>query len=102
MSVEKLGPGEIARAYSQQTEVSKAGEARRSDASKAKRAGAQGRDEVSISEEARSLAAALNAVKAASDVREEKVAAIKQRVDDGTYTVSPHALAHKILKEIAD
>jgi negative regulator of flagellin synthesis FlgM len=54
-------------------------------------------DSVSLSDDARSLSAARQAAQAAPDVREHKVAAIKQRVEDGTYTVSSRVLARNIL-----
>jgi negative regulator of flagellin synthesis FlgM len=59
-------------------------------------------DSVSLSDDARSLSAAREAVQAAPDVREQKIAAIKQRVEDGTYTVPSHVLALKILNSQAD
>jgi flagellar biosynthesis anti-sigma factor FlgM len=56
-------------------------------------------DTLEISDGARELARARQAVDAAPDVRAEKVADIKKRIEDGTYTVSPHVLAQKILDE---
>src|SRR5437588_8554142 len=56
-------------------------------------------DSVTLSANARSLAAAREAVQSAPDVRSEKVADIKQRVDDGTYTVNSSVLARKMLRE---
>ncbi|MBV8715522.1 MAG: flagellar biosynthesis anti-sigma factor FlgM, partial [Chloroflexi bacterium] len=44
-------------------------------------------DSVSLSDSAKSLANAQQAVQAAPDVRTDKVADIKQRVQDGTYDV---------------
>ncbi|MGE3272446.1 MAG: flagellar biosynthesis anti-sigma factor FlgM [Chloroflexota bacterium] len=55
-------------------------------------------DSVEISDRSRELARARQAVDAAPDVRAEKVADIKKRIEDGTYTVSPHLLARKILE----
>jgi flagellar biosynthesis anti-sigma factor FlgM len=54
-------------------------------------------DTLEISDGARELARARQAVDAAPDVRADKVADIKKRIEDGTYTVSPHLLAQKIL-----
>jgi negative regulator of flagellin synthesis FlgM len=59
-------------------------------------------DSVSLSDDARSLAAARQAVQGAPDLREQKVADIKQRVDDGTYTVSSRVLARNILANQAE
>lgn len=54
-------------------------------------------DTVEISSESRTLSRARQAVDAAPDVRADKVAAIKKRIEDGTYSVSPEALANKLL-----
>jgi negative regulator of flagellin synthesis FlgM len=55
-------------------------------------------DEVSLSDGARSMAAAHEAVRNAPDVREQKVADIKQQVDSGTYQVSARVLARKMVE----
>ncbi len=55
-------------------------------------------DSVTLSANARSLAAAREAVQSAPDVRTEKVADIKQRITDGTYTVNSSVLARQMLK----
>jgi negative regulator of flagellin synthesis FlgM len=55
-------------------------------------------DSVEISDRSRELARARQAVDAAPDVRTDKVASIKKRIEDGTYSVSPQALASKILE----
>lgn len=57
----------------------------------------QERDEVSISKGARELQEAQNAVQAAPDVREAKVAEIKKQIQEGTYNVSTEALVSKLL-----
>lgn len=54
-------------------------------------------DTLEISERSRELARVRQAVDAAPEVRAEKVAEIKKRIEDGTYTVSPHLLAQKLL-----
>ena len=54
-------------------------------------------DTVEISNRSRELARARQAVDAAPDVRADKVAEIRQRIQDGTYSVSPEALASKLL-----
>ncbi len=58
-------------------------------------------DSVNLSAGARSLAAARDAVQNAPDVRDQKVADIKQRISDGTYTVSSRVLARKMLDQQA-
>jgi len=55
-------------------------------------------DTVEISNRSRELARARQAVDATPEVRAEKVAEIKKRIEDGTYTVSPHLLARKLLE----
>lgn len=56
-----------------------------------------GADTIEISEQARELARARQAVEDTSEVRLEKVAQIKQRVEDGTYSVPVELLAQKLL-----
>jgi negative regulator of flagellin synthesis FlgM len=55
-------------------------------------------DSVEISDRSRELARARQAVDAALDVRADKVAEIRQRIEDGTYAVSPELLAQKLLE----
>ena len=55
-------------------------------------------DSVEISDRSRELAKARQAVDAAPDVRADKVAEIKKRIEDGTYSVAPHLLAQKLLE----
>ena len=54
-------------------------------------------DTVEISDRARELARAKQAVDAAPDVRADKVAELKQKIEDGTYNVPAEALADKLL-----
>ena len=58
-----------------------------------------GADQVSVSDEARALASARDVVAQVPDVRAEKVAAVKQRVEDGTYSVPASVLARNILSQ---
>ena len=55
-------------------------------------------DSVSVSSEARSLAASRRAVESAPDVREDRVAELKQRVARGEYDVPADVLARDLLK----
>jgi negative regulator of flagellin synthesis FlgM len=100
MSIDKLSAQGAARSYVQNT----TDVARAADTKDAARAGhaqqhqrAQQADSVSLSADARSLQAAREAVQRTPDVREQKVAAIKQRVDDGTYFVPASTLARTIV-----
>ncbi len=54
-------------------------------------------DAVSLSEQAKTLAAARRAVDSAPDIRQDKVDAIKQAISDGTYSVSARELARKMI-----
>lgn len=55
-------------------------------------------DKVEISSFGKAYQVAKNAVNEAPDVREEKIADIKARIDNGTYEVSAESFAEKILK----
>lgn len=57
-----------------------------------------GSDKVEISEFGKVLNAAKNAVKETADVREDKVAELKSRIDNGTYEVSAESFADKLLE----
>jgi flagellar biosynthesis anti-sigma factor FlgM len=56
-------------------------------------------DSVSLSDNAKALSAARQAVQDSPDVRDQKVSEIKQRVQDGTYNVSSSVLARKMLNQ---
>lgn len=57
-------------------------------------------DMVSLSESARQLAAARQTVEAAPAVREDRVAAIKAALADGTYSVDSRRLAQAMRKTL--
>jgi len=54
-------------------------------------------DSVQLSDSARALASARDAVQATPDVRQEKVSSIKQSISDGTYQVNSSVLARNLL-----
>lgn len=54
-------------------------------------------DEVSISQQAQQLARLLGAVTDQPDVREARVAALRQQLADGTYTVDAAAIAARLV-----
>ncbi len=99
-SIDRVSGQEAARTYVQNADVARsggvahAGKAQKHDAQPSK-----GVDSVTLSDSARTLAAARDAVKNAPDVRDQKVAEIKQQVADGTYSVSARVLARKMLNE---
>ena len=97
-SIERLGHHEAARTYLQNAEAARAaGSAAPKDGEAPAPSGARSPDSVTLSHNARQVAAARDAVQNAPDVREQKVAEIKQRVEDGTYSVPAHVLARKLL-----
>jgi negative regulator of flagellin synthesis FlgM len=57
-------------------------------------------DTVSFSDAARALSAATKSVGDATDVREDRVAAIKSAIANGTYTVDSRQLARKMLTSL--
>jgi negative regulator of flagellin synthesis FlgM len=99
-SINRVQSNDAARTYVQNADVARSAAA----AASAQQAGkaqpqhhAPKVDTVTLSDSARSLAAAHDAVQSAPDVREEKVAEIKQRIGDGTYQVQSRVLAQKLL-----
>ena len=56
-----------------------------------------GRDAVEISSIGKDIQTAKSAVKAAPDVRENKIADIKKQISAGTYNVSGESFADKLL-----
>ena len=57
-------------------------------------------DSVSLSDSAKTLAAAREATQSAPDVRDQKVNAIKQQISDGTYSVPSRVLARTMVSQI--
>ena len=99
-SIDRISAQDAARLYAQNTDVSRsaATTAAVQAAGKAhSRSHAQSTDSVTLSDSARSVATARTAVQNAPDIREQKVADIKQQLSDGTYQVSSRALASKML-----
>lgn len=56
-------------------------------------------DQLSLSPEARNLAASRQAAVSRLEARQQKIEEIKRRLSDGTYTVDPHVLARTMLRE---
>lgn len=57
------------------------------------------RDEFTMSSAGRDLQIAKTAVAQASDIREDKVALLKNKIDSGEYSVSPDDFAAKLLEK---
>ena len=99
-SIDRISAQDAARLYAQNTDVSRTAGATPAvqPAGKAhQRTHVQTTDTVTLSDSARLMAAARTAVQNAPDVRQQKVADIKQQLSDGTYQVSSRALASKML-----
>lgn len=58
-------------------------------------------DQVVLSQRAAEIQTAQEAVAAMPEVRQEKVAAIKKRIEEGTYQIDPEAIADKIISGTA-
>jgi negative regulator of flagellin synthesis FlgM len=56
-------------------------------------------DTVVISETAKRIQAAQSLLETTLDVRSEKVAEIKRRIEDGTYEIKPDQIAEKMIRE---
>jgi len=56
-------------------------------------------DTVSLSKEAREVAAVTQKLEETPDIREDKVAEIKEKIDNGTYTVDGQKAATNLLVE---
>src|SRR5688572_10780829 len=100
MSIDRLSAESASRTYVQKASLSRTG-APGANADKAAAAAnrpASRVDSVTLSDNARSLASARDAVQSSDgDFRADKVADIKQRVSDGTYAVDARVLARKLL-----
>jgi negative regulator of flagellin synthesis FlgM len=96
-SIERLTAQDAARTYTHNTDVARSGAAQQAAKAHHQAKQAKSADSVTLSDSARSLAAARDVVKSAPDVRNDKVSEIKQQVTDGTYKVSAKVLARKML-----
>ncbi len=63
---------------------------------------AAAKDNVTISRAGQDYQIAKQAVSKASDIREDKVADVKNRIDSGTYSVSSDDFAKKLLEKYAE
>ncbi len=61
-----------------------------------------GSDQVQISQVGKDFQVAKNAVKASSDIRTDKVNAIKKQMEQGTYQVSNKDVADKVVDRFFD
>ncbi len=98
MNIDKIGQRAI-EAYTQKTQPAGADKTPSQEAKDAKKSDL---DEVSISRAAREMQEVRSAVQNAPDVREDKVAAIKKQIDEGTYRVPAEAVVEKLLSVFTD
>ena len=98
-SIDRLAAQDAARTYTHNTDVARSGGAQHVSKAHAQRQQQQSKsvDSVTLSDGARSLASARDAVKNAPDVRDQKVADVRQHLSDGTYSVPSRVLARKML-----
>jgi flagellar biosynthesis anti-sigma factor FlgM len=96
-SIDRLTAQDAARTYTHNTDVARSGAAQQAAKAHHQAKPAKSADSVTLSDSARSLAAARDVVKSTPDVRDDKVSEIKQKVSDGTYSVSAKVLARKML-----
>ena len=96
-NIERLAAQDAARTYTHNTDAARTGGAQQAVKAHHQPKHVKSADSVTLSDGAKSLAAARDAVKAAPDVRDDKVSEIKQQVTDGTYKVSAKVLARKML-----
>jgi len=59
-------------------------------------------DRVSVSPEAKLFATAQSAVAAAPEIRQERVSALKEQVQNGTYEISSRTIASRLLQSDAE
>ncbi len=86
-------------AYNQIMQVYGAQKLKKANAVKA---AAYGKDAVEFSDRGIDLQTAKAAVAAASDVREELTAPLKEQIQNGTYEVSDESFADKLMAKLAE
>jgi flagellar biosynthesis anti-sigma factor FlgM len=98
-SIDRLSAQDAARTYTQNIDVTRSGDTQQASklALRRQRQQAASVDSVTLSDNARSLASARDAVQNAPDVRQGKVDGIKAQISDGTYNVPASVLARNIL-----
>jgi negative regulator of flagellin synthesis FlgM len=98
MNIDRVNQNAAQGAYGKRTnrtgDVGAASGAR--PTSRARGAGAP-TDGVQLSDEARAIARAETAARAAPEVREELVAELKQRIQSGTYKIQDEQIARRLL-----
>jgi negative regulator of flagellin synthesis FlgM len=102
-SIDRLAAQDAARTYTQNTDVARGGGAQKTTKAQSNSPQPYANvDSITLSDNARSLASARDAVQNAPDVREQKVGEIKQKLSDGTYDVPASVLARAMLNTPSD
>jgi flagellar biosynthesis anti-sigma factor FlgM len=98
-SIDRLAAQDAARSYTQNTDATRAAAAHQAGKGHHRQhpQTAKSVDSVSLSDSARALAAARDAVKNAPDVRDQRITELSQKINDGTYSVPANVLARKML-----
>lgn len=97
--IQPIRPNEASRVYQRQISAGEpTTEAARGDIGRSGR-GSRRADRVTISEQAQVLSRVLDAVRSIPDVREERVAAIRAQIADGSYDADIAALAERLIAE---
>ncbi len=65
---------------------------------KVKDVGEQTKDSIDITEVAKKISSALNSTKTASVINEERVSAIKNALEQGTYSINAEQVANKMIQ----
>jgi negative regulator of flagellin synthesis FlgM len=100
MNINPLNTDAARGAYVQNADAARGNAANRANEDDKRTDKAAKVDSVVLSDNAKSVAAARDAVKSSPDVRNEKVAEIKRSLTDGTYSVDARVLARKMLKDV--
>jgi negative regulator of flagellin synthesis FlgM len=93
MNIDRVNQNLASGAYSKRT--GRAGDA--GSAGGASAAGAKS-DGILLSDQARAVARAQAAVRAAPDVREQLVAELREQIQNGTYRIDDEAIVNRILE----
>ncbi len=99
MQISNNQMNKILSLYAQQSKAT-AAKGKTTDPSATAKPAAQ-RDELVLSDRAREIQLAMKAAKAAPDIREERVQALKEQIQSGTYSVPAEDVARMMLNRAA-
>ena len=87
--------------YNQINQIMKTGKVSKAKKAYGTSAAASSSDQLSISQLGRDYQIAKQAVAGASDIREDRVAQLKERIANGSYNVDTEDFANKLLEKFA-